>query len=75
MNDVTFISKKVKANYELLNKGKFEDKQLYNFIQRAIDDLKKNSICGTKIPKRLWPKAYTKEYAITNLWKYDLPNG
>lgn len=31
-------------------------------------------MCGTKIPKRLWPKIYVKEYKITNLWKYDLPN-
>ncbi len=44
------------------------------FIQRAINDLKKNPMCGTKIPKKLWPKNYIKTYQITNLWKYDLPN-
>ncbi|GAI89960.1 unnamed protein product [marine sediment metagenome] len=43
-------------------------------VIRAIDDLKKNPTCGTKIPRKLWPKYYIKEYQITNLWKYDLPN-
>ena len=47
---------------------------LYGFIDRALDDLKKNPSCGTKIHKRLWPKEYKKKYGITNLWKYDLPN-
>jgi len=42
----------------MLQKGKFEDKQLYNFIERAINDLKKNPMCGTKIPKKLWPRNY-----------------
>ncbi|MFH1173816.1 MAG: hypothetical protein V1725_01650 [archaeon] len=50
--------------------GTYDEKQLYHFITRAISDLKQNSTCGTKIPKRLWPK----EYQVTNLWKYDLPN-
>src|SRR3989338_2034692 len=27
-----------------------------------------------KIKKQLWPKEYIKQYGITNLWKYDLPN-
>ncbi len=36
--------------------------------------MKKNPASGTKIPKKVWPKIYQKEYGITNLWKYDLPN-
>jgi hypothetical protein len=48
---------------------------LYDFIDRAKDDLKKNPMCGFKIPKHLWPKEYIKKFEITNLWKYDLPNG
>jgi Txe/YoeB family toxin of Txe-Axe toxin-antitoxin module len=71
---VAFISKKLKEEFEALKDGKFEDKQLYNFINRAIDDLKKNPISGTKIPKNIWPKTYVQQYQITNLWKYDLPN-
>ena len=72
---VAFISKKLKQNFELLREGKFEDKQLYVYIDRAMDDLKENPACGTKIQKKLWPKLYVQKYGITNLWKYDLPNG
>ena len=57
-----------------LTEGKFEDKQLYDFIDRAIKDLKSNPTCGTKIPKKLWPKEYIRKFGITNLWKYDMPN-
>ena len=71
---VAFANKKLESNFEKLQKGKFEDKQLYEFIERAINDLKKNPTSGIKIPKQLWPKYYSKEYQITNLWKYDLPN-
>jgi len=72
---VTFGEKKIEKEFEELKEGKFEDKQLYNFIDRAIKDLKSNPMCGTKIPKNLWPQEYIQEYEITNLWKYDLPNG
>ena len=71
---VSFISKKIKDEYVSLQDSKFEDKQLYDFISRAIDDLKKNPMCGVKIPKKLWPRSYVKQYEVTNLWKYDLPN-
>jgi hypothetical protein len=71
---VAFANKKIEHDFERLNEEKFEDKQLYIFIQRAIDDLKKDPMCGTKISKSLWPKSYINKYHITNLWKYDLPN-
>ena len=71
---VAFINKKIKEYFELLKKGKFEDKELFKFIDRAMDDLKKDPTCGTKIPRKLWPKIYIQKYRITNLWKYDLPN-
>jgi Txe/YoeB family toxin of Txe-Axe toxin-antitoxin module len=71
---VAFANKNLENDFEKLQKGKFEDKQLYKFIERAIIDLKKNPICGTKIPRKLWPISYIKEHKITNLWKYDLPN-
>lgn len=72
---VAFISTKLKAEFNSLKSGKFEDKKLFEFIDRAMDDLKKDPLCGTKIQKRLWPKEYKQKYGITNLWKYDLPNG
>jgi len=71
---VAFINEKIKSEFESLKKGKFEDDELHNFIDRAMDDLKKDPVCGTKIPRKLWPKTYIQKYGITNLWKYDLPN-
>ncbi|MBI2139549.1 hypothetical protein HYU14_01385 [Candidatus Woesearchaeota archaeon] len=46
---VAFISQKIKEEWEALQKGKFQDRQLYEFIKRAIDDLKSNPTCGIKI--------------------------
>ena len=72
---VAFISSKLKNEFESLKSGKFESKKLYEFIQRAIRDLSQNANYGVKIPRKLWPSIYIKTYHITNLWKYDLPNG
>jgi len=72
---VAFITKELKSSFVELKKGKFESKQLYKFIDRAIDDLKQNPVCGIKVSKKLWPKTYIQKYEITNLYKYDLPNG
>jgi Txe/YoeB family toxin of Txe-Axe toxin-antitoxin module len=72
---VGFITTKLKTEFESLKTGRTEDESLYKFINRAIDDLKKQPTCGIKIPKKLWPKGYIQKYQITNLWKYDLPNG
>jgi Txe/YoeB family toxin of Txe-Axe toxin-antitoxin module len=72
---VAFCEKKIEKEFEELKSGKYEDGQLYDFIERAISDLKQNPQCGIKIPKKLWPREYVTKYGITNLWKYDLPNG
>ena len=72
---VIFRDKKLEATFEDLKTGKFQDKKLYEFIDRAIKDIKKDPTCATKIPKKLWPKTYIQKYSITNLWKYNLPSG
>lgn len=71
---VVFIDEPTRNAFDKLKEGKFEDRTLYGFIDRAIDDLKKNPFVGIKIPRRLWPKEYVQKYDINNLWKYDLPN-
>lgn len=71
---VTFIDKKTENEFDSLNNKNSQEKKLHAFIERAIQDLKKEPTCGVKIPKKLWPKEYIKKYEITNLWKYDLPN-
>jgi hypothetical protein len=72
--EVAFISQKLKDQFNSLRTGKFENRRLFEFLTRATDDLRTDAMCGTKIPKRLWPKEYVKKYVINNLWKYDLPN-
>jgi len=72
---VKFADIKVKKAFEKLKKSKTEDKQLYQLINRAIDDLEENVFTGIQIPKKLIPKEYIKKYKIGNLWKYDLPGG
>ena len=74
-NLVVFINEELKSELESLQNKTHEDEELYNFIKRAITDLKQNPFCGVRIKKKLWPKEYTKKYEITNLRKYDLPRG
>ena len=68
---VKFISEKLEKEFEFLPEEDFIKKS----IRRAIEDLKQNAFCGIQIPKRIFPPEYIKKYCITNLWKYDLPNG
>ena len=72
--NVAFINQRLKEQFETLKEGRFEDKQLYKFIDRALDDIKSNITCGIKIPKKLWPRSYIQDYGLTNLWKYNLPD-
>ncbi len=67
---VAFIDEKLKTAYE-----EIKDKKLLKYLQRAIDDLKKDPFAGIKIPRKLWPKEYIKKYNVKNLWKYNLPDG
>ena len=72
---VAFWGKLLEEEFEILKDGRFQDKQLYEFICKAIKDMKSHPACGIKIPKNVWPKVYLIKFGITNLWKYDLPNG
>jgi len=72
---VAFATVQLETSFEKLVKGKHHERQLYAFIERAIIDLKNNPSSGIHLPKQLWPRSYIREYALTNLWKYDLSNG
>ncbi|RJQ16777.1 hypothetical protein C4573_01800 [Candidatus Woesearchaeota archaeon] len=72
---VAFISKKLKDDFEELQNGTFQDRQLYKAIVKVQDALKQNPLSGIKIPQKLWPKEYIQKYHINNLWKYDLRSG
>jgi len=65
---------KIKESFYKLEKGNVLDKELFKFINQALNNIEQNAFCGIQIPKRLIPKEYIKKYGLTNLWKYDLPN-
>ena len=71
--NVVFVNQKLDDLFENLKDGDAKAKQLYKFIERAINDLKQDPACGVKIKRERWPKTYVKKYGIANLWKYDLP--
>lgn len=74
-SEVKFGDENLKNAYLQLATGKFEDKQLKEWLDRAVADLEKNAFSGIQIPKRLIPKEYYHKYGpLTNLWKYNLPN-
>jgi len=72
---IKYAEEKVKINLQELKNSKTEDKKLYKWINRAMDDLEENAFCGIQIQKKLIPKVYIEKYGIDNLWKYDLPKG
>ena len=72
---VRFIDSKLFESFEKLELGKSEERKLAENIAVAIAELKKNASCGVKIPKRLWPAEYVRKYGVTNLRKYNLPDG
>ena len=71
---VVFAEEKLKKAFEKLKDSKTEDKKLYEWLNRAFDDLQRNPFCGIQIQRKLIPKEYIKKYSIDNLWKYNLPN-
>lgn len=71
---VAFISRETEEAFEKLKQGKYEEKQLYEYIERARDDLRKNPQAGIRVPNHLVPKFYIKKYGADSIWKYNLPN-
>jgi len=70
---IKYVEERVRVSFEKLKDSKTEDKKLYKWINRAMDDLENNAFCGIQIQKKLIPKIYIERYGIDNLWKYDLP--
>ena len=70
-SSVVFADEKLEKEFNKLS----DDSDVKKWINRAIQDLKQNAFCGIPIPRRLIPKIYIQKFEITNLWKYDLPDG
>lgn len=70
-SEVKFADDNVEKEFYSLKEGD----EIKEYIKRAIRDLQINAFCGIQIPKKIIPQEYTRKYGITNLWKYDLPDG
>jgi len=73
-SETRFADEKIKESFYKLEKGDPSEKELFKFINQAMNNIEKNAFCGIQIPKRIIPKEYVSKYGVGNLWKYDLPN-
>ena len=73
-SEIRFIDEKLKQAFFRLEEGDSSEKELFKFINQAMDNIEKNAFCGIQIPKKQIPSEYIKKHGTTNLWKYDLPN-
>jgi len=69
---VDFGNEKLKEAFENL---KEIDKDLYEQIDKATDEISKNVFCGRNVKKKLIPNELIKRYNFNNLWIYNLRNG
>ena len=72
-SDIRFADESIREAFYKLEKGDDSERELFKFINQALDNLEENAFCGIQIPKRLIPKAYITKYGVKNVWKYDLP--
>lgn len=72
---VGFAEESMRKSYDDLENGRFEDRKLFEALNQAFDELKKNPFAGTLVQRHMWPKIYVKKYGIDNLRKYDMQNG
>lgn len=72
---IRFADENIKEALYKLENGDDSEKQLFKFINQALDNIEGNAFSGVQIPKRLIPKEYAVKYDVKNLWKYDLPKG
>lgn len=74
-SETRFVDEKIKEAFYKLENGDDSERELFKFLNQAIDNIEENAFCGIQVSKRLIPKVYIKKYGIKNLWKYDLPQG
>lgn len=72
---IRFADKKIQEAFYKLEQGDPSQKELFKFINQALDNIEKNAFCGIQIPKKIKVEEYQRKYLIKNLWKYDLPKG
>ena len=72
-SEIAFGDEKVKKSFGKLNRIK--EKQFYEQLVKAFENLKENAFCGIQIPKNLIPKEYIRKFGnLSNLQRYNLPD-
>ncbi len=74
VSETKFVDANVRKAFYKLEEGDNSEKEMFKFINQAMDNIENNAFCGVQIPKKQIPKEYIKKYNVGNLWKYDLPN-
>src|SRR3989344_9004546 len=69
---VKFCDEKLKEAFEDL---KNVDKELYEQIDKATDEISRNVFCGRNVKKKLIPKELIHKHGLDNLWIYNLRSG
>ncbi len=72
---VAFADASVQRAFIELKEGRFEDRELAEWIQKSLEELRMDPFSGISIPRKLWPKYYVDKYGVDNLRKLDLPQG
>ena len=70
--EIRFGDIKLKEAFEELEQ---KDKDLYEQLQKALEEISKNVFCGRNVKKELIPKLLIQKYEINNLWIYNLREG
>lgn len=73
-SETRFVDESIKNAFYKLENGDSSEKELFRFINQALNNIEENAFCGVQIPKKQIPKEYANKYGTANLWKYDLPN-
>lgn len=55
-SETRFADEKIKESFYKLEKGDPSEKELFKFINQAMNNIEKNAFCGIQIPKRIIPK-------------------
>ena len=70
--EVKFADEKLRESFEKL---KETDKDLYEQIDKAAEEISNNIFCGRNVRKKLIPKQLIQKYGFNNLWIYNLRSG
>jgi len=74
-SEIRFADRGIQDAFYKLEQGDNSERELFKFINQALDNIEENAFSGIQIPKKLIPKEYVSKYGVKNLWKYDLPKG